>query len=307
MSVAEGFEEFVVIVDSGSLTAAASVLGLPRPTVSRRLARLEERLGVRLIHRTTRRMKLTQQGATLYEKARRVVQIAREAETEVQRLDGVPRGLLRVSIPAGGSGALFARWFSTFMARWPEVSLDIVASSVHVDLIADGFDVALRVGDVDDTSLVVRTIANDLRVAVASPRYLAEHGTPQRPEDLADHSCIIGYQAGSTPETRWPLRDGGWVPIAGTFSTNHMNLRMELARRHLGIALLIEQLAARGLESGELVAVLPGVLGRRERLSLAYPDRAFLDPKVRVFVDFMAEAIQTSRASRPPRQRTDSP
>ncbi|MFT5685931.1 MAG: DNA-binding transcriptional LysR family regulator [Myxococcota bacterium] len=296
MSTAEGFEEFVMIVDSGSLTAAARTLGLPRPTLSRRLARLEERLGVRLIYRTTRRMKLTEQGVLLYEKAHRVVQIAREVEAEVRRLDGVPRGLLRVSIPVGGSGAVFARWFSTFMHLWPEVRLDVVASSVHVDLIGDGFDVALRVGDVTDPALVVRTIANDLRVAVASPRYLAENGTPQRVEDLTAHNCLIGYQSGSTPETRWPLQGGGWVPVSGTFSTNQMGMRMELAREHLGIALLIDQVAASGLASGELVVVLPGILGHRERLSLTYPDRTFLDPKVRVFVDFMATTIQESRA-----------
>ena len=144
MSNAEGFEEFVAIIDCGSVTGAAEGLGLPRPTLSRRLARLEERLGVRLIHRTTRRMTMTPQGELLYAKARRVVQAAREAEAEVRRLDGVPRGLLRVSVPTGMPAMLFGEWVGEFLQRYPEVELEMVASSAHVDLAAEGFDLALR-------------------------------------------------------------------------------------------------------------------------------------------------------------------
>jgi len=299
MAIAEDFEEFVAIVDNGSLTAAAEVLGLPRATLSRRLARLEQRLGVRVLHRTTRRIALTAPGQELYARARRVVEAAREAEDAVRRLDGVPRGLLRVSLPDQMPQGLLAGWLDAFMVAHPEVRLEVVASSVHVDLVGEGFDVALRVGAIEDRSLIVRTLGNDLRIAVASPAYLAARGTPETPDDLSDHDCLVGFRAGSVPEQRWPLTAGGWVSVSGTLSTNQMGVRLEAARLGRGIALVVERLAHRAIADGELVHVLPGVVGRRERLSLAYPDRTFLDPKVRAFVDHMAEQIAAVRAIPP--------
>lgn len=296
MAVAEDFEEFVTIVDAGSLTAAAERLGLPRATLSRRLARLEQRLGVRLLHRTTRRMALTAPGEELYGRARRVVEAAQEAEEAVRRLDGVPRGRLRVSLPDQMPPALLAGWLDGFLEACPEVTLEVVASAVHVDLVGEGFDVALRVGDVDDASLVVRTLGNDLRIAVASPAYLARRGTPETPADLADHDCLVGYRSGTVLRREWPLTGGGSVPVSGTLATNNMALRLEAARRGRGIALVVERLAHRELVSGELVHILPGEVGRRERLSLTYPDRAFLDPKVRAFVDYLSARIAEVRA-----------
>jgi DNA-binding transcriptional LysR family regulator len=296
MSVAEGFEEFVTIVDSGSVTGAAERLGLPRPTLSRRLVRLEERLGVRLLHRTTRRMKLTPQGELLYAKARGVVLAARDAEAEVRRHDDVPRGLLRVSTPMNPPQGVFTRWITEFLSTYPEVSIELVASSVHVDLVAEGFDVALRGDTIEDSSLVARTLVHNRRVAVASPAYLEIHGVPGSADALADHNCILGFRGGSAPELRWPLRDGGSVSVAGTLMTNQMGIRLEAAKAHLGIALVIERFAGPDLASGALVPVLPDIVGRDERACLVYPDREFLDPKVRAFVDFIASRVQAAHA-----------
>jgi len=292
MGTAQGFEEFVSIVDNGSLTAAARQLGLPRPTLSRRLAQLEQRLGVRLLHRTTRRLNMTPQGQTLYDKAQRVVQMAREVEAEVQRLDGVPRGLLRVATPPGMVHTALAEWLAEFMDRYPEVQFEVVASSVHIDLVAEGFDVALRAGVIEDSSLIVRTLARMTTVAVASPTYLARHGTPTTLEQLADHNCILGYSAGVTPIRHWPLLDGGSVAVSGSFRANQSGLRTQAALRHLGIALTISTTAAGLGDNGTLVPVLPELIGRQERLCMLYPDRTFLDPKVRAFVDFIAERIR---------------
>jgi DNA-binding transcriptional LysR family regulator len=298
MGSADGFEEFVAVVDCGSITAAASQLGLPRPTLSRRLGRLEERLGVRLLRRTTRRMHLTQQGEVLYASARRVVEAAAEAEDAVRRLDGVPRGLLRVSVPAEMPQAYLAGWLIEFLEAWPEVRVDLLATNAQLDLVANGIDVALFAAPIDDPSLVVKTIAQDLRVAVASPEYLAAHGTPETADDLAQHNCIVGYSGRAAPQLRWPLRDGGWVPVSGTLTTNQMSLRLNAARLHLGIALVADRMAHGSLAEGALVAVLPDVVGRRARVCLAYPDREFLEPKVRLFVDFIAEKLAAARARR---------
>lgn len=294
--IAAGFEEFVAIVDHGSVTGAADTLGLPRPTVSKRLGRLEERLGVRLVHRTTRRMKLTPQGEVLYERARGVVHAARMAEAAVQRLDDVPRGLLRVLVPTRVPESVFAQWLAEFLEAYPEVSLDVAGTDEHIDLVAEGFDVALRYGAIEDTSLVSRTLAVNSEIAVASPHYLETRGTPTTAADLAEHDCIVGYGGNKVPSPRWPLVDGGSTAVAGKLMTNHAGLALEAARRGLGIALVVDRAAAELLERREVVWVLPEVVGRRDHARLVYPDREFLDPKVRAFIDFIVSRVHANRA-----------
>lgn len=297
--LAGGFEEFVAIIDHGSVTGAAAALGLPRPTVSKRLARLEERLGVRLLRRTTRRMQLTKQGELLYERARGVVHAARAAEAAVQRLDGVPRGLLRVLIPPRVPEPIFTQWLAEFLDTYPEVSLDVVGTEAHVDLVAEGFDVALRYGEIEDTSLVSRILVVNSEIAVASPRYLEARGTPETAADLVDHDCIIGYSGSNQPNPHWPLVGGGRTTVSGKLMTNHMGLRLEAATRGLGIALVIDRIARDLIEAGQIAWVLPEIVGRRDHARLVYPDREFLDPKVRAFVDFIASRIDASPRSRP--------
>jgi DNA-binding transcriptional LysR family regulator len=294
VSLAEGFEEFVAIVDVGSVTGAADVLGLPRPTLSRRLARLEERLGARLLHRTTRRLTLTRAGALLYEKASRVVESARAAEAEVQRLDGVPRGLLRVSVPTA-LPPTFAEWMVDFLARHSEVRMELVASSTPVDLIAARFDVALRRGDIEDGSLIVRTLVFDESIAVASPAYLETAGAPEDPEALANHDCIATYHSGRATDLQWPLRDGTTIGVAGRLRTSEMGLNIEAARAGLGVALVSKHSAAVHLASGALVHVLPDTVGRRERVSLVHANRAYVEPKVRAFIDFFVACVEQRR------------
>jgi DNA-binding transcriptional LysR family regulator len=295
--LAAGFEEFVAIVEGGSVTGAAEKLALPRPTVSKRLARLENRLGVRLLHRSTRRMKLTEQGELLYERARRVVHAAREAEAAVLRHDEVPRGLLRVLIPPRVPEAVFTKWLAEFLQTYPEVSLDVVGSDMHVDLVAEGFDVALRYGAIDDESLVSRTLVVNTEIAVASPHYLQARGTPRQAEELADHNCIIGYSGKNLPNPRWPLLSGGWAQVSGTLMTNHPGLRLEAAKRDLGIAIVVDRVARQLIQDGELVQVLPEIIGRRDVARLVYPDREFLDPKVRAFIDFIVARLGAERGA----------
>jgi len=295
MRAADGFEEFVAIVEAGSLTAAALQLGIPRPTLSRRLARLEERLGVRLLHRTTRRMKMTPHGESLYGKAQLVVRTAREAEAEVRRLDGVPRGPLRVCVPGEMPHALFTGWLIAFLRAYPEVTLDVTGASAPFDLVAEGFDVALSAGLAQGESLVAKTLFWNTLSAVASPGYLATHGAPTAAADLAAHACIRTHRLAGVPERSWPLLDGGTVPVDGPLVVDPMGLRAQAAMQGLGIALVIENSIPEALASGELVPVLSSVVGRRERLSLVYPDRTYLDPKVRAFVDFIAERIEEVR------------
>ena len=295
MSAAEGFEEFVAIVDGGSITAAAEELGLPRPTLSRRLARLEERLGVRLVHRTTRRLSVTPAGERLYATARAVILAARDAEAEVRRLDDVPRGLLRVSIPPAVPEPLFSTLVTDYLSMYPEVSIEVVATSEYVDLVADGFDVAIRGGFSADSSLIARTLANSRQLAVASPGYLARRGTPSCSSDLAEHECLVGFRDGKLPEQSWPLLSGGSVRVSGRYRTNKLQSRLEAALNGHGIALVIETMVDVHIAEGRLVHVLPGIVGEAARIAVLYADRAFVDPKVRTFVDHVATRLKRAR------------
>lgn len=297
---AQGMAEFVAIVDAGSLSAAARELSLPRPTLSRRLARLEQRLGVRLLHRSTRRMRLTAAGDELYRRARPILAATKEALAAVQRLDDVPRGLLRVAAPPGSGGGIIGAMVLDYVARYPEVRVALESSSRHVDLVAEGFDVAIRGGVVRDTSLIGRQILRSRVVAVASPAYLATFGRPMHPAELSEHRCVLGYEAGERPTSEWPLQDGGTTTVTGQLSTNDMELALQAALSGASIALIPEVFLDEQIKSGRLEVVLPEVVGALSSVTVVYPDRAYLPPKVRAFVDLAVERLRESGGT-PPR------
>jgi len=284
----DGLTDFVAIVDAGSVSAAARALDVPRATLSRRLARLEDRLGVRLVHRTTRKLAPSPAGEELYRRAERILTQVREAEQAIRRLDGRPRGRLRVSAMPIGPDSRLTDLFLTFLERHPEVELEVSSTARHVDLIAEGYDCALRGGVVRDQGLVARLIrTSELRVW-ASEGYRARHGVPRRREDFADHECIRAFDAVSArPVSRWPCLDGGTVPVSGRLVTSEMGLMVRAVVGDQGLALMPEE-ATETLPApvrGRLVAVLPDVVGVRGSVSVVYPEREHLDPKVRAFVD----------------------
>jgi len=192
--------EFLMVVREESISAAARSLNLPRATLSRRMSALEADLGVRLIHRRTNRLTLTEAGKELHLRAQRIVEDVADAWNAVRRLDDTPRGLLRVSV----TGPHFAKLFTGFLQDFPEVRLEVQSTTRHVDLLSEGVDVAIRIGPVEDQNLIARWLHTDRLVAAASPAYLERHGSPAHPEDLPNHTCIVGF-AGASPTTRsWP-------------------------------------------------------------------------------------------------------
>ncbi len=287
----EGLVEFVAIVDAGSVSAAARSLRLPRPTLSRRLSRLEERLGVRLLHRTTRRLSRTEAGQELYLRARPIVVAAREAHEAVRRLDGVPRGTLRVSAPPGAGITFVGDLVFAYLERYPEMSVELEASSRHTDLLREGFDVALRAGIVRDQSLIGRVMWRSDMVALASPDYLATHGTPQTAADLAEHDCVRSYAEGKRPTSKWPLRQGGEIEVRGRLASNDMDLHLRAAAEGHGIALAPIELAHPLVEAGRLVQVLEDVIGLQTPVTIVYAERELLAPKVRAFVDVAVDVL----------------
>jgi DNA-binding transcriptional LysR family regulator len=286
VEVTEGLEGFVEVVAQGSVTSAARSLGVPRPTLSRQLARLEDRMGVRLLHRSTRRLVLTRAGEELLPRARRIVDDARAALDAVRRHDNVPRGRLRVTVPPAHDGFLAAP-LASFAIAYPAVSLEIEATSRVVDLVAEGFDLALRGGASAPPDHVRRMLLRTPSVAVASPAYLDRAGRPLTPEDLAAHALVLGVDATGAREAWWPLLPTGRVRVAGTFVANDVVLRRGAAEAGLGIALVPSLTARAALATGALEVVLPGVLGQPAGLALVYPERALLLPAVRAFVDHL--------------------
>lgn len=291
MPSADRLREFLSIIDEGSISSAARELDVPRATLSRRLSELESTLGVRLLHRGTRRLVLTPAGEELHRRARRVVAETEAAWASVRQLDDRPRGPLRVSIP--DTRAAEAELFLAFAEDYPEVRLEVSTDTRHVDLVAEGIDVAVRFGPVQDESLVARRLWVTRSLLVAAPAYLERRGAPKSTEALSDHDCITGFAGTSTPARRWPLIEGGHVAIAPRFSAASISLRLAAVERGLGIALLPTGAMQAQLRAGSLVPVLEGIVGAETPASLVFVDREFLPPRVRLFIDRAVEFLQT--------------
>jgi DNA-binding transcriptional LysR family regulator len=276
-------EAFVRLVETGSLTSAARELGVPRATLSRRLARLEERLGVRLAFRTTRKVGLTDAGTAFYPSARDVLRSVDDATRAVMADEGPPRGPLRLSVPPI-TDPQFRGMLVDFVERYPLVDVEVIASTRHEDLVARGIDVALRAGSSLDPGLIARRLRSVAVFAVAAPAYLERAGPLTSAELLVEHVCLVGFGANDHPVTHWPLVSGGSVRVRGRIVCNDLLVLRDAATRGLGIALLAEVFCARDLASGALVRVLPDEIGTTSALSLVYPDRRLLKPATRAFV-----------------------
>lgn len=276
---------FIRVVDSRSLTRAAAELQLPRATVSRRLARLEEKLGVRLLRRTTRSIALTDAGTRFVSHARSALEAVSVAENAI-RLEpgGAPKGPVRISVPHG-LGREFHLFVAGFAARHPDLQVQVLVTSDLVDLVKDNFDVALRASSVETPGVVTRRVARDLRVAVASPAWLKEHGTPRTRADLRRHRCLVNFTPDWLPASEWPTLDGGRVHVNGSFVSNDLVMTRTAALEGLGIALLPMLLMRDDLEAGRLVRVLPNVVGADTRVLVAWPDREFTPPGAKAFLD----------------------
>jgi DNA-binding transcriptional LysR family regulator len=277
---------FTRTVEAKSLSRAAAELAAPRATIGRRLARLEERLGVRLLRRTTRALALTDAGEAFYRHARIVLDAVEQAEASVRKSDTVVRGTLRVATPPMLDTS-FNTLVCDFARVYPEVQIHVDASARHVDLLREGYDVALRAGSELEPGLVARTVARTSSVAVAAPAYLALHGTPKKARDLRAHKCLVGFMRGGLPQTHWPKAGGGKISIEGSFVTNDITLLMDAAVRGLGIAVLPTLLIGVPLERGALVRVLPELIHAETRVAVVYQEKELLPPQVRAFIDLL--------------------
>lgn len=282
---------FVRVVALGSFTLAADDLSLSRAAVSKYVSRLEERLGARLLHRTTRRLSLTEAGAALYEASRGALERIEEAEAAVARLQSAPRGRLRVSAPMsfgilhlGGALAEFAREF-------PAVTLDVAFDDRFVNLVEEGFDVAVRIGNLADSSLVARKLAGARMVVCASPHYLAERGEPEVPEDLAAHNCLLYSYLATANVWRFNAPDGREIAVAvgGNLRANNGIVEAEAAVAGLGVLMTPSFYVGPLIRQGKLKQILTGYTPRSIGIHAVWAQREHVPPKVRAFVDFLAK------------------
>lgn len=288
---------FMAVCDNGSFAAAAEALRLTPSTVSRKVMRLEERLGARLLNRTTRRVALTEAGAIYLRSCRAVTELLITAEAEVSSLSVFPHGLVRITMPVAFGQRNIAPLLAEFLQIYPRIEIEASFNDRFVDMIAENYDVSIRIGKLPDSSLVAKKLASNRRLLVASPAYVERYGAPQVPGDLAHHDCIryLLYRA-SGNIWRFGAKEGGaeeTVNVQGSFRCDNSESVQTFALQGLGIGIVPDYLCYDALRKGELVRLLPdwNVLPE-SGIYACWPGNRMLMPKVRHLIDFLHSSMQ---------------
>ncbi len=290
---------FARVVSEGSFTAAARVLAQPKSTVSKRVAQLEARLGVRLLQRSTRKVKPTADGATYYELCRRITADIEEADRAMIDRVSAPHGLVRMAAPMV-LGSMLGSVTAEFVKQYPGVSLEVSLSDRVVDLIDERFDVAVRVGPLRDSSLVVRRLVPTDNLLCASPEYLAQQQPPRHPEDLVKHQCVLFRPAPG--KVAWTFVKRGrkiTVPVAGRYAASALPPVRDAALAGLGIAAVPRVMVEPDLAAGHLVPVLTAWPLMQAEIHLLFPSGLQKSPRVRALVDLIVAAFEAYRKTRP--------
>lgn len=285
---------FVAVVDHGSFTVAADRLGVSRSAISKQVAHLENRLRARLLHRTTRRLSLTEVGQAFYASARRGLQEIADAEAAVSSLQAAPRGTLHLNVPMSFGILHVAPAIADLVKRFPELQVDMRLDDRKLDLVEEGFDVAIRIGDLPESSLVARPLCAIERVVCATPAYLKKHGEPKTPGELRAHNAITFSYSDAPSQWEFTARGGETltVPVAGNVRMNNSLALRAVLLADGGITLTPRFVVDADLRAGRLKAVLTDYRARELTAYAVYPERRHLSPKVRAFVDFMAERLR---------------
>jgi DNA-binding transcriptional LysR family regulator len=288
MNNQQGLREFVAVVEFGGFTAAADAIDVSASFVSRQVKRLEERLGARLLNRTTRSVTLTDLGRTYYDRSREILDQLDQLESDMADLQQKPKGLVRVTAAGLYAERYVAPAIGEFCARYPDVSVDLDTRMRVVDIVGEGIDLAVRMSALDDSSLVARKVAPRRILVAGSPDYLARHGKPATPDDLRHHNCL-------------QLKDMAWrfagddaiqnVRVRGTWSSDNGRALVAAAAAGLGLVRLTDYYLDGELERGQLVPMLEKFEPKDAATWLVYPDRHYLPNRVRFLVDFLAERL----------------
>ncbi|MEY4415348.1 MAG: hypothetical protein RIQ53_2641 [Pseudomonadota bacterium] len=279
---------FVDVVNAKGFRGAAEATGVPNSTVSRRISQLEKAIGLRLLHRTTRRVELTEAGQIYYERCRRIVDEARLAHEQLGELLAQPRGVLRASLPVDFATVYLAPVITAFAERYPGIRFDFDLSPRRVDLVAEPFDVAIRIGEQPSSTLIARQLALLTPQVYASPRYLARAGEPLDPEQLVQHECL-----GFSKASAWTLQQGErivQVQVSGRYQLNSVAMFRRLAALEQGLVLLPRAVVEDELARGQLRQVLPGWHGKPMPV-YALTETRLLPAKTQRFIEFLQERL----------------
>ncbi|WP_225769999.1 LysR family transcriptional regulator [Inquilinus sp. Marseille-Q2685] len=283
---------FSVAVETGSFAAAGRRLGLSASAVGKAVERLESRLGLRLLNRTTRSLAVTGEGDVLYRYVARILKDLQDAEQELHLLQKAPRGRLKISVPTVLGRKVIMPALRDFQTRFPDVTTDVSLDDVKVDIIEGGYDVVLRLGELDDSTLRARRIGPHTFITCASPEYLAQHGIPQSPAELHEHCCIqYRFPTTGRPEI-WAFKNSHQTkPIKPAIILNDGEALASAALGGLGIIQAPSYLVREDIAAGRLQTVLADYTDERGSVSLVWPPKSARLPKVRAFIDFIAERV----------------
>ena len=282
---------FVDVVKAMSFRKAAEATGVPNSTLSRRISELEKAIGLRLLHRTTRKIELTEAGQLYFERCRRIVDEARLAHEQLGEMLAQPSGVLRASLPVDFATTFLAPLIPEFSRRYPGITFDFDLTPRKVDMISEHYDVAIRTGQQQDSNLIARQLATLKTFLYASPRYLALHGEPADPDELQSHECLNMLKSGE-----WQLHHGeelAKVITSSKFAINSIGMIKQLAINDMGITLLPQEIVQADLDNGKLVQILDKWEGI-PTLVYAITETKLLPAKTRCFIDFLRENLRRS-------------
>jgi DNA-binding transcriptional LysR family regulator len=287
------FRNFVRVVETGSFTAVAKELDTSQPTISRQIAALEDHLGSLLFQRTTRALTLTDDGRVLYELARQAIDSVQQAVVSVGRHRSAPSGALRLACPVVFGRLHIMPRLPTFLDRFGDVSIDLIMNDGFTDLVEEGIDLAIRIGEISDPALIAKRVGTTGRVTVAAPSYLEAHGAPAHPNDLTRHECIVYSRLATGARWEFSSETGPIsVQVTGRFRVNNSEGVREGVLRGLGIGVVPIWHFTDEISSGRLVVVLADFEPRRLPTYVVYPSRRFLAPKVRAMIEFLAQEFE---------------
>lgn len=286
----EGITVFAAVVEAESFSGAARTLRRSKAAVSTQIQKLEDRLNVRLLHRTTRQLSMTDEGRAFYEHARRILDEAQEAHDALDNLNNEPRGTLRLNAPMSFGQLHLGSAIADFMALHPDIEIDLELNDRQIDLVEDGYDMAIRIASLPDSSLIARRLAPCRRVILASPDYWDQHGRPEHPRDLKNHEALI-YSYVPEPN-KWIFQKDGQtitVPVSGRYRANNGEVHLRAAMQGLGVYLCPTFFCCDQLKDGSLEMVLSDYAPEPISVYAVYPHRRHLATRVRAFVDFLSD------------------
>lgn len=298
MTKADDMILFVQVVEEGSFSRVAEKLSLTNSVVSKRIARLEENLNTQLLYRTTRKLSLTDAGRTLYNKAKIAKSAFQDAENAVTGYGEDMKGHIRITMPVVSANFIFSESIAEFCKQHPEVSVELQITNRLVDLIEEGFDLALRTAVLEDSSLIARRLIDSQWIICATPAYLKQHGTPQTPEQLQNHECLV-YKFDNTANSTWPLYIDGkeqLISVHGRFHSNHLSAIKQAALSDLGIAFLPQVLIYEEIQKNTLTQILQCFTSKKLGLYAVYPKARQPDQKLKLLVAHLRDSLHQKQA-----------